>query len=207
LLERLIGVRPVSYAIPSDVYDEYTPAAMEAAGMEVGSDTNAPRFTRVFGLPAPHHPPQCKTFVELTRKYPRDPDDAYKVATLNYWLHAAARTRRAFIFLSHHHLLRYEGTACYHCTEEVLRYVLEANAGGFHVGTVAALGRYWRDVLSPRTRVVHVTAAGGEVRVHNSGVHALFGLPLEIDLGGGRRFMRLLDVPAGDEAVVRIGKF
>ncbi|MBE7502952.1 MAG: hypothetical protein HS113_22260 [Verrucomicrobiales bacterium] len=199
LFERLFGTRPVSYAIPSDVYDAHTPAAMEAAGLEVGSDTDASRFTRVFGLPEPHHPPGCQRFVELTRKIPRDPDNAYKVATLKYWLHAAARTGRAFIFLSHHHLLRYEGTACYHCTEELLRYVLEEGAGRYHVGTLTALGRYWRDVLSPRTRRVDVAIDGRCVRVRNRGSQLLAGLPLEVDLGGGRRWLQIVDVPAGGE--------
>jgi hypothetical protein len=202
LFERLFGLRPSSYAIPSDVYDAHTPAAMEAAGLEVGSDTDASRFTRVFGLPEPHHPAGCQRFVELTRKIPRDPDNAYKVATLKYWLHAAARTGRAFIFLSHHHLLRYEGTACYHCTEELLRYVLEEGAGRCQVGTVTALGRYWRDVLSPRTRCVAFEVKERSVVVRNQSDRLLSGVPVEVDLGGGRPFLTLLDLPGGGEVRV-----
>lgn len=204
LFERLLGLRPASYAIPSDVFDPDTPRAMEAAGMEVGSDTDASRFARVFGLPPPHHPAGCDRFVELTRKIPRDPDDAYKVAVLKYWLHAAARMLRAFIFLSHHHLLRYQGTACYHCTEELLRYVLEAGAGRCHVGTVTALGRYWRDVLSQRTRCVDVKVEGNRVRVQNRGSRTLTGLPVEVDVGGGRLLMTIVDVAAKSGVVVDI---
>ncbi|MCZ7637760.1 MAG: hypothetical protein M5U12_18020 [Verrucomicrobia bacterium] len=206
LFERLFGTRPVSYAIPSDVYDAHTPAAMEAAGLEVGSDTDASRFTRVFGLPEPHHPPGCQRFVELTRKIPRDPDNAYKVATLKYWLHAAARTGRAFIFLSHHHLLRYEGTACYHCTEELLRYVLEEGAGRCEIGTVTALGRYWRDVLSPQTRCVAVETGERSVAVRNSSERPLAGVPVEVDLGGGRQLLTLVDLPGEGEVRVEFGR-
>lgn len=202
LFERLLGIRPACYAIPSDVYDVHTPAAMEAAGMEVGSDTDASRFTRVFKLPPPHHPEGCDRFVELTRKIPRDPDDAYKVATLKFWLHVAARTGRVFVFLSHHHLLRYEGTACYHCTEELLRYTLEEGAGRYQIGTVTSLGRYWRDVLSPRTRCLEVVTAADRVQVRNRGTRAWEGIPLEIELGGGRRFLTLVDIPAGGEVTV-----
>jgi hypothetical protein len=59
-----------------------------------------------------------------------------------------------------------------------------------HPATLTALGRYWRDVLSERTRRVQVRIAGDAVEVQNVGDRALAGLPLEIDFGGGRRCLR-----------------
>ncbi|MCB9911384.1 MAG: hypothetical protein H6827_00160 [Planctomycetes bacterium] len=205
LFRELFDYEAASYAIPSDVYDEHTPGAMEAAGLEVGSDTDASRFTRVFQLPPPHHPAGCERFVELTRKYPRDPQDAYQVATLKYWLHAARRTGRAFIFLSHHHLLQYEGVACYHMTEELLRSVLEDCDGDVHAATVGGLGRYWRDVLSETTRVVSVRVKDGLIEVENRGARDLKGLPLEFELAGGGQGMRLMDVRAGETRTLDLG--
>ena len=58
------------------------------------------------------------------------------------------------------------------------------------------MGRYWRDVLSERTRCVKTAAAGNRISVSNDGPRAQESLPLEIDLGGGKRHLRLVDVGA-----------
>lgn len=206
VFRELFNFSAASYAIPSDVYDEHTARAMEAAGLEVGSDTDASRFTRVFRLPPPHHPVGCQRFVELTRKYPRDPQDAYQLATLKYWLHAARRTGRAFVFLSHHHLLQYEGVACYHMTEELLRSALADCEGDVYPATVGCLGRYWRDVLSERTRVISVKLQGALVVVQNRGASHLEGLPLELEFVGGGKCLRLIDVRAGESVTLDLSQ-
>lgn len=197
-----LGFEVSSWGVPGRVYDENTPQAVEAAGIEIGTDTNASAFTNVLRLVPPHHPDGCERLVEITKKYPGDPDNAYKLAMLKYWLHAARRAQGTFLFMAHHHLLLYEGWSCYHITEEFFRHVLADCDGDFYVATVTALGRYWRDVLSPKTRVVEVRIDRERVVVANSGHRDLHGLPVEIELETGGSFMVLADVEAGQEAVV-----
>jgi len=204
LIAETLGVQVTSWGVPGRVCDEHTSRAVEAAGLEIGTDTNASAFTNVLRLVRPHHPEGCERLVEITKKYPGDPNDAFKVAMLKYWLHRARREGGTFLFMAHHHLLLHEGWSCYHLTEEFLRHVLGDCDGDFYVGTVTAVGRYWRDVLSPRTRAVGVGVENGEVIVRNNGDHDLTGLPVEIELGSGGVFMELVDVPAG-QAVVAFG--
>jgi hypothetical protein len=191
-----LGVEVTSWGVPGRVFDSNTAAAVEAAGMEVGSDTDASAFTNVLRLVPPHHPKGCERLVELTKKYPGDPNDAYKIAMLKYWLHAARRTGRAFIFMAHHHLLGYESKACYHLSEEFFRHVLADCHGDFYVATITSLGRYWRDVLSPRTRCVQVSCESGRLTVINTGDRLLTAVPVEVEMKSGGRFMKLVDLPA-----------
>ena len=93
--------------------------------------------------------------------------------------------------------MRYRGNESAALVETFLHHVLADQQGDLHVGTLTAVGRYWRDVLSPRTRCVKATAAGNRVTVANAGPRAFVALPLEIDLGGGKRHLRLVDVDAG----------
>ena len=194
VLKETLGIEPASFTIPGDMFDDDTARAVEAAGLEVGSETDASKFAKVFRLPPPHHPAGCDRFVELTRMSPRDPENAFQLAMLKYWMGAARRTGRALVFLAHHHLARYEGNACRHLTEELFRHVLADHEGDVYAGTLTAVGRYWRDVLSERTRCVKVQVDGRTISIANSGKRRLTGLPLEVDLGQGRRFMRLVDV-------------
>lgn len=203
VFEKVLGIPSHSFTIPSDVYDDETARAAEAAGIEVGSETNSTKFTKVFRLPAPHHPPGCKTLVELTRKYPKDPSDAYQLAVLKYWLGAAIRTRRVLVFLAHHHLLRYVDVACYHLTEELFRHVLADCEGAVYPATLTAIGRYWRDVLSERTRCIVLKSGEREVTIENTGARELEQLPLEVTLAGGGSFLRCVNVPARAGIVFR----
>ncbi len=203
-LQESIGVVPASFTIPSDVFDGDTARAVEAAGLEVGSETDAPKWKKLLWLSAPHHPRGCDRFVELPRMHPRDPENAGQLAMLKYWVGAARRTGRALVFLAHHHLLRYQGNESAALVEELLRHVLADQDGDLYVGTLTAVGRYWRDVLSERTRCVQVTAEGRRITVANSGPRALEALPLEIDLGGGRRQLRLVTVPAHATIAVEV---
>jgi hypothetical protein len=204
LIRSLLGVEMATYAIPSDVYDAETARAVEAAGLEFGSDTNASKWINVFQLPAPHHPTGCSSLVELTRKYPRDPDDANQVAVLNYWAHAARRTGRAFILLCHHHMARYEGVTCYHLMEKLLWDVLADGEGDFYPATMGAIGWYWKRVLSPKHRCVDLTIDADKVRITNRGSVDLAGIPVEVCFACGSKFLWLAEVPAGKTACLSL---
>ncbi|WP_147431098.1 hypothetical protein [Thiocapsa rosea] len=197
VIEAAIGVRPASFTIPSDVVDKDTARAVEAAGIQVGTETDATKFQKLLVFPPEHHPAGCGRLVELTRMLPRDPVNAAQVAMLKFWVGFARRNGRALVYLAHHHLVMYEGNACYNLTAELLRSVLADTEGDVYCGTLTAVGRYWRDVLSEQTRCVRVQVDGDAVSVENSGDRALRGLPVEIELAGGGRLMRLVDVPAG----------
>ena len=199
-----MAVEPASFTIPGDIYDGDTARAMEAAGLEVGSETDTPKWRKLLRLDAPHHPEGCSRFVELPRMHPRDPENAFQLAMLKYWTGVARRSGRALVFLAHHHLMRYKGNECAALAEELLRYVLAEQDGDLFVGTLTAVGRYWRDVLSPRTRCVAVTHDPNRIVVANSGPRALEALPLEVDLGKGRRHLRLVAVPAGSSLAVEV---
>lgn len=204
VFQETMGVTPASFTIPGDVWDGATARALEAAGLEVGSETDTPKWKKLVHLSAPHHPEGCDHFVELPRMHPRDPENACQLAMIKYWVGVARRTGRALVFLAHHHLTRYEGEASHHLVEELLRHVLADQQGDLYVGTLTAVGRYWRDVLSERTRCVRVIQEPGRITVTNSGPRALEALPLEIVFSGGRRFMRLISVAAHSSLAVEV---
>lgn len=200
-----LGVHPASYTPPSDMFDASTARAVEAAGIEVGNETDATKWQKLLTFPAEHHPEGCARLVELTRMLPRDPVNAPQIAMLKFWLGFARRHGRALVFLAHHHLLMYQSNACSALTAELLRHVLAGTEGDIYPATLTATGRYWRDVLSERTRAVQVRVAGQVVEVQNTGDRELTGLPLEIDFGGGRHALRLIDVPAHSTLIVAAG--
>jgi len=202
VLRDVLGVETRNWGIPGRSRDEHTPAAIEAAGNVVGGDTDADRRTHVLKLTPPHHPAGAERLVEITEKYPTDPDDAYRLAMLKYWLHAARRRGWCFEYFAHHHLRLWDGRACYHLTEEMLRHVLADCHGDFYVSTVSGVALYWERVLCPQHRCVRCRVDGGTVFVQNTGDADLDRLPVEIDLAGGGRFMALVDVPAGQTARV-----
>ena len=198
-IRKHLGIETTCFAIPSDFYDADTARAAEAAGIEVGNDTDSTKFQRQFLFPPEHHPVGCERLVELTRMSPRDPVNASQLAMLKYWVGFARRNRRALVYLAHHHLLMYQGSACFALTAELLRFVVADCEGDVHSGTVTSLGRYWRDVLSDRTRCVCPVVDGNDVVVANRGTRDLAGIPVEIEFSGGRRMMRIVDVRAGAE--------
>ncbi len=204
VFKEALGVVPASFTIPGDVFDGDTARAVEAAGLEVGSETDAPKWKKLLCLSAPHHPAGCGRFVEIPRMHPRDPENAFQLAMVKYWVGVARRKGRALVFLAHHHLMRYKGGESAALVEELLRHVLADQDGDLYVGTLTAVGRYWRDVLSEKTRCVQVTAEGSRIRVANSGPRTLESLPLEIDLGAGKRHLRLVTVPAGSSITVEV---
>lgn len=197
-IESILGVHTVSYTPPSDEYDRDTARAVEAAGIEIGNETDATKWQKLLTFPAEHHPDGCERLVELTRMLPRDPVNAFQIAMLKFWMGFARRHGRALVFLAHHHLMRYRSNACLGLTSELLRHVLADTDGDAYSATLAAMGRYWRDVLSERTRTLRLSVESGAVTVENTGNRDLDGLPLEIELDDGRRFMKLISLRAGE---------
>ena len=196
IIEETLGVTPSSWAVPGRGFDAYTSRAVEAAGFEVGSDTNASAWVNVLKLPPPHHPKGTKHLVEMTKKYPGDPDNAYKVAMLKYWIYLARKRRQTFVFMAHQHLLRYEGIAGTHCAEAILRHILADCKGNFYVTTVYGLGWYWERVLCPEHRRVSVEIKDAHtITVHNNGDDALDGIPVEVAFSNGGNLLVLADLP------------
>ena len=193
-IEDKLGVRTTCYTPPSDMFDASTARAVEAAGIEIGNETDATKWQKLLTFPAEHHPAGCERLVELTRMLPRDPVHAAHVAMLEFWLGFARRNGRALVFLAHHHLLMYRSNACANLTAELLRHVLSDAEGDVYAATLTAMGRYWRDVLSERTRAVRVDVGETAVEIRNVGDRPLIGLPLEIEFADGRRCLRLVDV-------------
>lgn len=204
LIEKHLGFRPASYTIPGDVKDEFTPRAVEAAGLEVSSEVDASKLQKLLFFPRQHHPVGCERLVELTRVLPKDPVNASQIAMLKFWVGVARRTGRAMVYLAHHHVLLYKSNACFNLTAELVRSVLADNEGEIWCGTLTTIGRYWRDVLSERTRCVRIEVTGGEVVIHNDGDRVLSGVPVELDDAQGRRHMRLVEVPP--RGSIRIGR-
>lgn len=197
-----LGVETSSWASPGRVFDSHTARAVEAAGIEIGSDTNATTFRSVLQLVKPHHPPGCRHLVEMTKKFPGDPEDGYMSAVLKYWLHASLRAKTAFVFMAHHHLLQYRSTACYRITEEFLDHVLREGRGDFFCGTITSLGRYWRDVLSPASKCVSIKSTERCITIQNSGRRNLKQVPVEIEFDERRRIVILVDIDAGSATAV-----
>ena len=203
-IEEKLGIHTACYTPPSDMFDADTARAVEAAGIEVGNETDATKWQKLLTFPAEHHPEGCSRLVELTRMLPRDPVHAAQIAMLKFWLGFARRKGRALVFLAHHHLMLYQTHACYGLTAELLRHVLADTEGDVYPATLTAMGRYWRDVLSERTRTIDLQVGDDAVEVRNTGDRALAGLPVEIEFQGGRRCMRLVDVPPHSSVSIRM---
>ncbi|MCK4245427.1 MAG: hypothetical protein KAX20_07370, partial [Candidatus Omnitrophica bacterium] len=195
VIEEKLGFRVRSWGVPGREYDEFTARAVEAAGMDVGSNTNASAFTNVLRLPPPHHPKGCERLVELTQKYPGDPDNAYKIAMLKYWIGLALRKQQSFIYMTHHHALRYQGISCLNLTEEILRHIIQDYKGNFYISTIYGLGEYWDRVLCPKHRWVSATHNGGAIEISNNGKETLEGIPVEIAFSSGKKLLVLADLP------------
>jgi hypothetical protein len=199
LFERVLGVRPASWGIPARCNDANTPRALEAAGVEVSSDSNARRADNVLRMRPPHIPEGCDRLVELTKVYPGDPLTYYHHGMLRWWLGHALRTGKAFVFMGHHHLRLYQSAACIRYTEALLRDVISGSNDAFWPATITAIGRYWRDVLSPTCRALEVRVEAGRVWVKNSGSRNLEAIPVDIELAGGGRTCALLTLGPGEQ--------
>jgi len=202
LFEELFGFKPLSWAMPDRTIDRHTPAALEAAGIAVSSDADITRVHNVLIAPPPHHPRGTQHLVELTKRYPGDPEHVYHVAMLKYWLGRAWRKGEPMILMAHHHLRLFDGYRCFRMTEHLLRYILTAFNGDFHVTTVYGIGSYWERVLCPRHRCIELEPAGAELRVRNHGTEDLADIPVDVEYGDGRQATFLVSLAAGQTCTI-----
>lgn len=192
--ERHFGFAPRSWAMPDRTNDAFTPAAMEAAGCEVLSDSDVHSKHNVLLQPPPHHPGGTRA-VELTKRYPGDPESIFHVAMIRYWIHRAHRRCIPIVFMCHQHMRQFSGHSCARFTEHILRYVLSRFNGDLHINTVYGIGIYWREVLSPTTRTVSIECKPDQVRVCNAGSIHLAAVPIDLTFQGGRRATVLIALP------------
>lgn len=203
IINETLGVTVRSWGVPGRCFDRYTARAVEAAGMEVASDSDASAWTNVMKLPAPHHPEGTERLVELTKKYPGDPDNIYKLAMLKYWMGVARRTRRAFIFMAHQHLLQHEGIAGTQATEHLLRHAIAFCKGDFYISTVYGLGWYWDRVLCPKHRKVIVKVRNAHsLEIQNIGPEFLDSVPLEVHFRNGKHLLVLVSLDPNSTQVI-----
>ena len=198
MFSEFLEFKPASFTIPSDVRDSNTSRAIEASGLEVGSETDATKLEKLINLKPPHHPEGCEKFVELPRMHPRDPQNASQLAMLKFWVGKATRTGRALVFLAHHHLTRYRDESSMKMTEELLRHVIKYNYGGIYIGTMTAVGRYWRDVLSPKTKQIHIETEDNKITITNKSNRVIEGIPGTVQLDDGGRYVRIVDLKPGE---------
>jgi hypothetical protein len=199
--ERCFQFTPRSWAMPDRTNDRYTAAAMEAAGCEVLSGSNTRPRSNVMVQPPPHHPAGTSA-VELTNRYPGDPQHVYHWAMVTFWLHRAYRRGIPMIFMCHQHLRQFAGYACTRFTEDILRQALSRFRGDLHVNTMFGIGKYWREVLSPQTARVTATLAERELILENAADTPFTAVPVEVAAADGVRYTLLVDLPAGRRRVL-----
>lgn len=187
---------PRTWAKPGRCNDGDTARAMEAAGCDVLSGSDIRARDNVLYQPRPHHPGDTAA-VELTTRYPCDPQHIYHVAMLHFWLHRSLRLGVPMTYMCHQHMRQFDGLACTRFTEHMLRHVLTDYHGDFYIDTLYGVGSYWREVLSPKSRRVVVSVEGTSLAVTNGSNLDLEQLPVDLKYRGGLRWTVLVDVPAG----------
>jgi hypothetical protein len=194
--ERELRFTPKSWAMPGRANDRFTAAAMEAAGCEVVSDSNVRARHNVLLQPPPHHPEGSRA-VELTKRYPGDPQHIYHVAMNLFWIHRAQRKGIPVVFMCHQHLRQFDGYACTRFTEYTLRYALSRFQGDLHINTVYGIGKYWREVLSPVTRRVTLRSERNKLHLENLSDADFTDVPVDVKLSSGTQHTLLVSLPAG----------
>lgn len=194
LFVKLFDFAPRSWAMPDSTKDQYTPAAMEAAGCQVLSDSDGSQKDNVLFQAPPHHP-VGSTAVELTKRYPGDPENIFHLGMIQYWMHRAHRRRIPMVFMCHQHMRQYSGYSCARFTEYILRYTLTRFNGDLHINTVYGIGIYWNELFSPRNRKVYVEQQPDGVIVRNKGQVDLRAVPVDLFYQGGQLATVLLDLP------------
>ncbi|NCA72212.1 MAG: hypothetical protein EOM91_19490 [Sphingobacteriia bacterium] len=201
--QRCLDFVPRSWAKPGRGNDAYTPAAVAAAGCEVASGSDIRPSDNALRQPPPHHPGETG-LVELTARYPGDPQHIHHFDMLTFWLHRAHRLGIPMVLMCHQHLRQFDGTACARLTEALLRHALAGFSGDLYVDTVYGIGVYWRDVLSPTSAVVRVTCEDGRVTLTNGSERDVVRVPVDIQLADGGRITGLVSVASGGMAVVDV---
>lgn len=196
--ERLLGFVPRSWAKPGRCNDDDTARAAEAAGCEVLSGSDIRVRDNVLLQPPPHHPGGTNA-VELTSRYPPDPQHGLHFFMLLFWLNRARRLGRPMVFMCHQHLRQWDGPDCSLFTEAFIRRMLMDFHGDFYVDTLFGVGKYWREVLSPQTRRLTVSLTGSHLIVENRSDVDLNHLPVDLEWENGGRSTVLISVPSGQK--------
>ena len=200
---KLLGYVPRSWAKPGRCNDADTARAAAAAGCEVLSGSDIRARDNVLIQPPPHHPGGTDA-VELTSRYPPDPQNVHHFAMLRFWLHRSCRLGRPMVFMCHQHMRQWEGPACGRFTEHLLRSALADFHGEFAIDTLFGAGKYWREVLSPQTRRVAVALDGARLRVENSSDADFARVPVDLELANGGRTTVLVSVRAGQTVELKL---
>ena len=195
--QRLLGFTPRSWAKPGRCNDADTARAAEAAGCEVLSGSDIRARDNVLFQPPPHHPGGTNA-VELTTRHPCDPQHIHHFAMLLFWLHRTKRMGLPMVYMCHQHMRQFEGKACTRFTEHFLRRVLMDSRGDFYIDTLFGVGKYWREVLSPKTRRVAVALEGARLVVENRSDMDFERIPVDVELRGGGRSTVLVSVRSGE---------
>ena len=191
--DRLFGFTTRSWSMPGRCNDEYTSQAIAAAGCEILSGSNVRAIDNVFFQPPPHHPSGTDS-VELTARYPGDPEHIFHMGMLLFWLYRSLRSRLPMIFMCHQHMRQFEGLACTRFTEYIIRKVLRDFNGDFYVDTVFGIGKYWREVLSPKMRRVNVLLDDACIVIENQSDMDFERIPIDLELSDGGRSTLLVSV-------------
>ena len=199
--QRLLGFVPRSWAKPGRCNAADTARAAAAAGCEVLSGSDIRARDNVIYQPPPHHPGGT-TAVELTSRYPPDPQHIHHFAMLRFWLHRAWRLGRPLVFMCHQHMRQWEGLACARFTEHVLRCVLADFQGDLYIDTLYGVGKYWREILSPATRRVRVALTDQRLRIENQSDMDFMKIPVDVERENGARSTVLVSVRSGETAEV-----
>ncbi|MDD2520718.1 MAG: hypothetical protein PHR34_07165 [Kiritimatiellae bacterium] len=196
--ERAWGFVPRSWAKPGRCNDADTPRAAAAAGCEVLSGSDIRARDNVLFQPPPHHPGGTDA-VELTSRYPPDPQNGFHFFMLMFWLHRSRRRGLPMVYMCHQHMRQWDGPACTRFAEALIRRVLLDFHGEFYVDTLFGVGQYWREALSPRTRRIRAALDGTRIAVENRGDADFRRVPVDLELADGSRSTVLADVAAGQK--------
>lgn len=201
--ERLLGFVPRSWAKPGRCNDADTGRAAEAVGCEVLSGADIRARDNVLLQPPPHHPGGTNA-VELTSRYPPDPQHGFHFFMLIFWLNRARRLGRPMVFMCHQHMRQWEGLDCARFTEALIRRVLLDFHGEYYIDTLFGVGKYWREVLSPQTRRVTVSLAGERLTVENRSDVSFDQVPVDLELDDGACSTVLVSVRSGETIEVKL---
>jgi len=200
--ERL-NYEPRSWAKPGRGNDRFSPAAVEAAGCTVATGSDISPLDNVLRQPPPHHPSGTK-IVELTARYPSDPQHILHHAMLKFWIYRGHRLGIPVVILVHQHMRQFDGIACEKFTENLLHMVVNQFNGDLYLDTVYAVGQYWLDVLSDQTKVVDLKVVNGDIQICNRGNRRIDNVPIDIQLRDGSRLTRLVDLGPEESATVKL---
>ena len=200
---KLLGYVPRSWAKPGRCNDADTARAAAAAGCEVLSGSDILARDNVLFQPPPHHPGGTDA-VELTSRYPPDPQHVHHFAMLRFWLHRSGRLGLPMVFMCHQHMRQWEGPACGRFAEHLLRSALAERHGEFAIDTLFGVGKYWREVLSPQTRRVTVALDGARLRVENHSETDFARVPVDLELANGGRTTVLLSARGGQTSELEL---